>query len=237
MRPQRQQPARLPRPWDSPGKNTGVDCHFLLQCRGVKSGSEVIPSHPTLSDPMDYSLPGSSVHGIFQARILENYNLSSKTTCRNVNPHLPRALGRAVFPLWVVPWVWSPGWPAFPWDRQAGRLNRQISRPAQRFVPWSRTAKLKDAQASFGPMFSHPPLCLLSAWGLKIKLPMSKKKERKKKKGREGGRKGLGPCITSTKSESAFWHISQVKYVNVNHYTPGLKQWLFWRNPEITREL
>ena len=67
----RWQPTRLPNPWDSPGKNTGVGCHFLLQCRKVKSESEVAQSCPTLSDPMDYSPPGSSVHGIFQARVLE----------------------------------------------------------------------------------------------------------------------------------------------------------------------
>ena len=59
LRPHRQQPARLPRPWDSPGKNTGVGCHFLLQCRKVKSESEVAQSCPTFSDPMDCSPPGS----------------------------------------------------------------------------------------------------------------------------------------------------------------------------------
>ena len=64
-------PPRLPRPWDSPGKNTGVGCHFLLQCMKVKSGSEVAQLYPTLGDPMGCSLPGSSVHGIFQARVLE----------------------------------------------------------------------------------------------------------------------------------------------------------------------
>ena len=68
---QRRQPTRLPRPWDSPGKNTGVGCHFLLQCMKVKSGREVAQSCPTLSDLMDCSLPGSSIHGIFQARALE----------------------------------------------------------------------------------------------------------------------------------------------------------------------
>ena len=56
---------------DSPGKNTGVGCHFLLQCMKVKSESEVTQSCPTLSDPMDCSLPGSSIHGIFQTRVLE----------------------------------------------------------------------------------------------------------------------------------------------------------------------
>ena len=62
---------QAPRPWDSPGKNTGVGCHFLLQCMKVKSESEVAQSCPTLRDPMDCSLPGSSIHGIFQARVLE----------------------------------------------------------------------------------------------------------------------------------------------------------------------
>jgi len=69
--PQRRQPTRLPCPWDSPGKNTGVGCHFLLQCMKVKSESEAAQSCLTLSDPMDCSLPGSSIHGIFQARVLE----------------------------------------------------------------------------------------------------------------------------------------------------------------------
>ena len=68
--PHRRQPTRLPRPWDSPGKNTGVGCHFLLQRMKVKSESEVPQSCPTPSDPMDCSAPGSSFHGIFQARVL-----------------------------------------------------------------------------------------------------------------------------------------------------------------------
>ena len=63
VRPHRRQPNRLPRPWDSPGKNTGVGCHFLLQCMKVKSESELAQSYPTLSHPMDCSPPGSSVHG------------------------------------------------------------------------------------------------------------------------------------------------------------------------------
>ena len=71
VRPQRWQPTRLPCPWDSPGKNTGVGCHYILQCMKVKSESEVAESCRTLSDPMDFSPPGSSVHGIFQARVLE----------------------------------------------------------------------------------------------------------------------------------------------------------------------
>ena len=67
----RRQPTRLPCPWDSPGKNTGVGCHFLLQCMKVKSENEVAQSCPTVSDPMDCSPPGSSIHGIFQARVLK----------------------------------------------------------------------------------------------------------------------------------------------------------------------
>ena len=65
------QPTRLPCPWDSPGKNTGVGCHFLLQCMKVKSESEVAQLCPTVFDPMDCSPPGSSIRGIFQARVLE----------------------------------------------------------------------------------------------------------------------------------------------------------------------
>ena len=71
VRPNRRQPTTLCRPWDSPGKNTGVGCHFLLQCMKVKSKSEVAQSCLTLRDPMDCSLPGSSMQGIFQARVLE----------------------------------------------------------------------------------------------------------------------------------------------------------------------
>ena len=71
VQPHRRQPTRLHHPWDSPGKNTGVGRHFLLQCMKVKRESEIAQSCPTLHDPMDCSLPGSSVHGIFQARVLE----------------------------------------------------------------------------------------------------------------------------------------------------------------------
>ena len=64
-------PPGSPLPWDSPGKNTGVGCHFLLQCMKVKSESEVAQLCLTLCDPMDCSPPGSLVHGVFQARVLE----------------------------------------------------------------------------------------------------------------------------------------------------------------------
>ena len=80
VRPHRWQPTRLPRPWDSPGKNTGVGCHFLLQCMKVKSESEVAQSCPTLRDLINFSLPGSTVHGIFQARVLERGAITFSAT-------------------------------------------------------------------------------------------------------------------------------------------------------------
>ena len=69
VQPHRRQPTRLPHPWDSPGKNTGVGCHFLLQCMKVKRESEVAQLCPTLHDPMDCSPPGSSIHGIFHSEV------------------------------------------------------------------------------------------------------------------------------------------------------------------------
>ena len=83
VRPHRRQPTRLPRPWDSPGKNTGVGCHCLLQCIKVKSEREVAQSCPTLRDPMDCSLPSSSVHGICQARVLDLPLPSPIHVCRS----------------------------------------------------------------------------------------------------------------------------------------------------------
>ena len=88
----RWQPTRLPRPWDSPGKNTGVGCHFLLQCMKVESESEVAQSCRTLSDPLDCSPPGSSVHGIFQARVLEWGAIAFSEERNNhyqIKPHSP----------------------------------------------------------------------------------------------------------------------------------------------------
>ena len=90
VQPHRWQPTRLCHPWDSPRKNTGVGCHFLLQCMKVKSESEVIQSCPTLHDPMDCSPPGSSVHGILQARVLEWVTIAfSNTPSRFVIAFLP----------------------------------------------------------------------------------------------------------------------------------------------------
>ena len=101
VRPHRRQPTRLPCPWDSPGKNTGVGCHFLLQCLKVKSESEVTQSCPTLHDPMDCSPPGSSVHGIFQAKVLEwgaiTFSVIHANPCLMRSWVLPHILGHEFF--------------------------------------------------------------------------------------------------------------------------------------------
>ena len=94
VRPQRWQPTRFLHPWDSPGKNTGVGCHFLLQCIKVKSESEVAQSFPTLSDPMDCSPPGFSIHGIFQARVLEWGAIAFSNRAR-LNLRLERGRGHS----------------------------------------------------------------------------------------------------------------------------------------------
>ena len=92
VRPQRQQPNRLLCPWNSPGKNTGVGCHFLLQRMKVKSEREVTQSCPTLRDPMDCSLPGSSIHGIFQARVLEWVAIAFSQTVASLTQRLSQEL-------------------------------------------------------------------------------------------------------------------------------------------------
>ena len=76
----RRQPTRFPHPWNPPGKNTGVGCHFLLQCMKVKSETEVAQSCLTPRDPMDCSLPGSSIHGICQERVLEWFAIVFSTS-------------------------------------------------------------------------------------------------------------------------------------------------------------
>ena len=93
-RPHGPQPTRLPRPWDSPGKNTGVGCHFLLQCMKVKSESEVAQPCPTLCDPMDRSPSGSPVHGILQARVLEWGAISFSVTVPRMHNEIKERLER-----------------------------------------------------------------------------------------------------------------------------------------------
>ena len=98
----RRHPTRVPHPWDSPGKNTGVGCHFLLQCMKVKGESEIAQSCPTLSDPMNCRSPGSSIHGIFQARVLEwgaiAFSMKNSIQFRSV-----QSLSHVQ--LFVIPWT------------------------------------------------------------------------------------------------------------------------------------
>ena len=131
VRPHRQQPTSL-RHWDSPGKNTGVGCHFLLQCMKVKSQSEVAKSCPTLSDPMDCSPPGSSIHGIFQARVLEwgaiafsgGQTEPSPKVSQQLNYNdwkqlgfLPQKICNIIIPMFSNPGSSSPFvWPGTNWD-------------------------------------------------------------------------------------------------------------------------
>ena len=124
-RPHRQQPTRLHRPWGSPGKNTGVGCHFLLQCMKVKSEGEVTQLCPTLHNPMDCSPPGSAVPGILQARVLEwvaiafpvsSEELSQKSSANLSWCSFEVAYVRLTFifrnfhlkNIWGLPW-WSSG--------------------------------------------------------------------------------------------------------------------------------
>ena len=128
--PHRQQPTRLPCPWDSPGKNTGLGCHFLLQCMKVKSESEVAQLCLTLSDPMECSLPGSSVHGIFQARVPEwRASAFSENSCyfkaKDHRSQYPNA-GEGVEKregLWAMaPHSSTLAW-KIPWTEEPGRLH------------------------------------------------------------------------------------------------------------------
>ena len=88
VRPHRRQPTRLCCPWDPPGRNTGVGCHFLLQGMKVKSENEFAQLHLSLRDPMDCSPPGSAVHGIFQARVLEWVAIAFSNPLHFLNPFL-----------------------------------------------------------------------------------------------------------------------------------------------------
>ena len=102
VRPHRRQPTRVPHPWDSPGKNTRVGCHVLLQCMKVKSESEVAQSCLTLSNPRDCSLPGSSIHGIFQARGHQYYLIPEHHSRKKLGTH------QQSLPFPVSPRQWHP---------------------------------------------------------------------------------------------------------------------------------
>ena len=108
VRPHRRQPTRLPCPWNSPGKNTGVGCYFLHQCMKVETESEATQSYPTLRDPMDCSLPGSSIHGILQAKVVEWGAIAFFQSCLTLsNPmdcSLPGSSVHGIFQARVLEW-------------------------------------------------------------------------------------------------------------------------------------
>ena len=128
MRPHRQQPTRLHHPWDSPGKNTGVGCHFLLQCMKMKSKSEVAQSCPTLRDPMDGSPLGSSVHGIFQARVLEWFFSNLIGTCSRYWNH-------------AVKLCWVP--------------FQEMATLTQKDLDWKYSKSVKEVKHNVFPMSFH----------------------------------------------------------------------------------
>ena len=121
-------PPGSPCPWDSPGKNTGVGCHFLLQCMKVKSESEVTQSCPTLRDPMDCSPPGSSIHGTLQARVLE-WGAIAFSAIRVVSSAYLRLL--IFLPAILIPACASSS-PAFLMTYSAHKLNKQ----SDNIQPW-----------------------------------------------------------------------------------------------------
>ena len=110
VQPCRQQPTMLPRPWDSPGKDTGAGCHFLLQCMKVKNKSEVSQSCSTFSDLMDCSLPGSSVHGIFQVRVLGWVAIAFSNYFPSVGHKCVCVVVWIFFGIAFL-WDWNENWP------------------------------------------------------------------------------------------------------------------------------
>ena len=164
VRPHRRQPTSLPRPWDFPGKNTGVGCHFLLHCMKVKSESEVAQSCRTLSDPIDCSLPGSSVHGIFQARVLEWGAIAfSSSWTEGVHNYVAESLVR------ILPWT-SPFSQQLSSKNTASTARRRQSSPKQ--TPAQEEVQTlcikKSAFLSLCLMLNlfpciHLPICLLPA--------------------------------------------------------------------------
>ena len=134
VRPHRRQLTRLCCPWDSPGKNTGVGCHFLLQCMKVKSESEVAQWFLTLSDPMVCSLSGSSVHGIFQARVLEWGAIAFSDICTDIpsllslppSPPHPIPLGHRRAPSCA---------PCASHQRSISHMAMHMTTPPSQFIP------------------------------------------------------------------------------------------------------
>ena len=157
--PHRPQPTRLCHPWDSPGKNTGVGCHFLLQCMKMISESEATQSCRTLHDTMDCSLPGSSIYGIFQARVLEwgsiAFSIIPCSICQSVQS-LSRVSLRPHESQHARPPCPSPT----PGVHSDSRPSSQWCHPAisSSVIPFSSCPQSLPASESF-------PMSQLFAWG------------------------------------------------------------------------
>ena len=155
VRSHRRQPTRLPSPWDSPGKNTGVGCHFLLQCMKVKNESEVTQSCPTPSNPMDCGPPGSSIHGIFQVRVLE-----WGATAFSINEGIKSQMW--VCNLFQVAWLIG--------EPRSACLECSASESRLHYLPplWPCTMCLNPASLVLSPLSQchddHVIKCMLSVW-------------------------------------------------------------------------
>ena len=152
MWPHRRQPTRLCRPWDSPGKNTGVSCHFLPQCTKVKSESEVAQSCQTLRDPIDHSLPGSSVHGIFQARVLEWGAITTFTSRNRSYTKAPVAWVEILSPCGHTDWATVTRKPG-PWALNSHRARRAVNGTCHQEMPgvikggrWNHQKSVSECQ-------------------------------------------------------------------------------------------
>ena len=163
MQPHRRQPTRLPCPWGSPGKNTGVGCHFLRQCMKVKSESEVTQSYLTLSDPMDCSPPGSSSHGIFQARVLEWGAIA--VSGPSMKSH--------IFTLGLV---WSPqSWVNSTWHNRSGLQHQILSQfQLEWLCPLNHVATHRISHAELGRQLVLAKWCMWlifqGLWVRQVKL-------------------------------------------------------------------
>ena len=139
LKPHRRQPTRLSHPWDSPGKNTGVGCHFLLQCMKVKTKSQVAQSCPTLSNPKNCSLPGSSIHGIFQARVLEWVAITFSTTPTGSSKKQESSEKHLLLLDWLCQSLWLCGSPQTVENSERDGNTRPTDLPPQKSVKRSRS--------------------------------------------------------------------------------------------------
>ena len=141
---------RLPRPWDSPGKNTRVGCHFLLQCMKMKSEKEVAQLCLTPSHPMDCSLPGSSLHGIFQARVLESGAIAFSTQVVLVVKNSPANAGQ------IKDAGLIPGLQRSPGGRHGNPVQYScLENPRDRRAWWATIHRVEKSQTQLMQLNTH----------------------------------------------------------------------------------